>query len=86
MPAPTTCKAACGTPIARQAATCVRSPASAWTRSGEQTVRELVGAIKASSAWREGRNAIVLLRDENDFSVSPCDRGVAVMGDLFARR
>lgn len=38
---------------------------------GDVTVKTLVGAIKASPAWKEGKNAIVTLWDENDFSSSP---------------
>lgn len=38
---------------------------------GDITVQRLVGAIKASPAWREGRNAIVVTWDENDFSNVP---------------
>jgi hypothetical protein len=98
---------------------------------GDQTVQKLVGAIKASRVWKEGHNAIIVMWDENDFSVKPntnqvmlivdtnygkhglqsnarynhfsvlktleagfelpclnhaCDKDVAVMSDLFARR
>jgi hypothetical protein len=35
---------------------------------GDATVRKLVTGIKASRAWREGRNVIVLVWDENDYS------------------
>ncbi|TMC25796.1 MAG: phosphoesterase [Chloroflexi bacterium] len=38
---------------------------------GDLTVKTLVGAIKASPAWKEGKNAIVMVWDENDFSNSP---------------
>jgi len=38
---------------------------------GDVTVRRLVTAIHKSPAWREGRNAIVLLWDENDYSTAP---------------
>jgi len=34
-------------------------------------VQRLVTAIHKSPAWREGRNAIVLLWDENDYSTAP---------------
>ncbi len=43
----------------------------ALIQRGDQTVQKLVGAIKASPAWRQGRDAIVVVWDENDFSVSP---------------
>ena len=36
---------------------------------GDVTVQRLVTAIKASSAWRQGHSAIVVLWDENDYSV-----------------
>lgn len=38
---------------------------------GDATVNTLVGAIKASPAWKEGNNAIVVTWDENDFSDTP---------------
>ncbi|GAC1615877.1 MAG: hypothetical protein PVS2B2_22310 [Candidatus Acidiferrum sp.] len=38
---------------------------------GDSTVRTLVKAIHASSAWQQGNNAIVLLWDENDYSTAP---------------
>ena len=41
----------------------------ALIQRGDVTVQRLVGAIKASPAWREGNNAIVLLWDENDYSL-----------------
>jgi phospholipase C len=34
---------------------------------GDADVKKLVGAIKASPAWHDGRNAIVVLWDENDY-------------------
>ena len=38
---------------------------------GDVTIQRLVTAIHKSPAWREGRNAIVLLWDENDYSTAP---------------
>lgn len=38
---------------------------------GDQTLGVLVRAIKASPVWKEGRTAIVVLWDENDYSVAP---------------
>jgi len=35
---------------------------------GDATVARLVGGIKMSPAWKSGRNAIVLVWDENDYS------------------
>jgi len=37
-------------------------------QQGDVTIERIVEAIKASSAWREGRNAIVIVWDENDYS------------------
>ena len=38
---------------------------------GDLTLRTLVAAIHRSPAWREGRNAIVVVWDENDYSFVP---------------
>ncbi len=38
---------------------------------GDVTVQRLVTAIKSSRAWRDGNNAIVVLWDENDYSLAP---------------
>jgi hypothetical protein len=38
------------------------------SEQADVTLNHIVGAIKASSAWREGRNAIVIVWDENDYS------------------
>ncbi len=38
---------------------------------GDVTVQRLVTAIKSSRAWQNGRNAIVVLWDENDYSTAP---------------
>ena len=35
------------------------------------TVERLVTAIKQSPAWQHGRNAVVVLWDENDYSLAP---------------
>jgi len=35
---------------------------------GDVTIERLVKSIKASPAWRDGRNAIVIVWDENDYS------------------
>jgi phosphatidylinositol-3-phosphatase len=35
---------------------------------GDVTIERLVNGIKASPAWRDGRNAIVIVWDENDYS------------------
>ncbi|HXJ01087.1 MAG TPA: alkaline phosphatase family protein [Micropepsaceae bacterium] len=38
---------------------------------GDAEVKKLVTGIKSSKAWQKGRNAIVVVWDENDFSNSP---------------
>ena len=38
---------------------------------GDLAIRNLVKAIHASPAWREGHNAIVIVWDENDYSGTP---------------
>lgn len=38
---------------------------------GDVTAQTLVNAIHSSPAWGEGRNAIVLVWDENDYSATP---------------
>lgn len=35
------------------------------------TSTTLIDAIKNSRAWREGNNAIFVVRDENDYSATP---------------
>jgi len=37
-------------------------------QQGDTTIERLVGAIHASPVWHEGRNAIVIVWDENDYS------------------
>lgn len=46
------------------------SEQTALLMRSDLTVKKLVSAIKASPAWRKGRNAIVLTWDENDFSAA----------------
>ncbi len=38
---------------------------------GDQTIQRVVTAIHGSPAWKRGRNVIVLLWDENDYSLAP---------------
>ena len=38
---------------------------------GDAEVKKLVSGIKASDTWKKGRNAIVLVWDENDYSNAP---------------
>jgi hypothetical protein len=38
---------------------------------GDASVKQLVSTIKASESWKKGRNAIIVMWDENDYSASP---------------
>ena len=53
----------------------------ALIQRGDKTVQKLVAAIKASPAWRQGNDAIVLVWDENDYSVSPNTNQVVAIVD-----
>jgi hypothetical protein len=48
---------------------------------GDQTVEKLVGAIKASPVWKDGMNAIIVMWDENDYSIAPNTNQVALIVD-----
>jgi hypothetical protein len=48
---------------------------------GDLTVRNLVKAIHDSPAWKDGRNAIVIVWDENDYSVAPNNNHVVLIVD-----
>jgi hypothetical protein len=48
---------------------------------GDQSLRTIVNAIKNSPAWNEGRNAIVVLWDENDYSIAPVTNQVLAIVD-----
>ena len=48
---------------------------------GDVTVQRLVNAIHDSRAWHDGNNAIVLVWDENDYSLAPNDNQVIVVVD-----
>jgi phosphatidylinositol-3-phosphatase len=50
------------------------SDAHALIRDGDQEVQALVNAITGSAAWKTGRNAIVVMWDENDFSATGNNR------------
>lgn len=39
--------------------------------AGDAALQNLIGAIKASSAWTDGNNAIVVVWDENDYGSEP---------------
>jgi len=48
---------------------------------GDVTLHLLVTAIHDSPAWRHGRNAIVVLWDENDYSIAPTQNQVLLIVD-----
>jgi hypothetical protein len=48
---------------------------------GDVAVQRLVTAIHKSPAWREGRSAIVLTWDENDYSLAPNTNQVVLIVD-----
>jgi hypothetical protein len=48
---------------------------------GDQEVERLVTAIHASPAWTRGRNAIVVVWDENDYAVQPISNKVVTIVD-----
>jgi hypothetical protein len=48
---------------------------------GDQTLERLVTAIKSSPAWKRGNNALVIVWDENDYSVNPTTNKVALVVD-----
>jgi hypothetical protein len=52
-----------GSPLCNSDATLVQM--------GDASIKQLVSAIKASRSWKEGKNAIIVMWDENDFSASP---------------
>ncbi len=54
---------------------------------GDITAKRIVDAIHDSPAWRDGRNAIVLLWDENDYSLAPNTNQVMTIVDTnYSRR
>jgi hypothetical protein len=48
---------------------------------GDMALRRIVTAIKQSPVWFQGHNAIVVLWDENDYSIAPNVNQVLVMVD-----
>ena len=48
---------------------------------GDLVLRRLVRAIHESPAWQDGRNAIVVLWDENDYSATPITNQVLLIVD-----
>ena len=50
---------------------CNYEPNPTLVQMGDESVQELVTAIKKSGSWKEGNNAIVVMWDENDYSSLP---------------
>jgi hypothetical protein len=48
---------------------------------GDVAVRQIVTAIKSSPVWSQGQNAIVVLWDENDYSIAPVINQVLLIVD-----
>lgn len=48
---------------------------------GDQAVKQIVSSIKHSPAWKSGRNAIVVVWDENDYSTAPNTNQVMLIVD-----
>ncbi len=48
---------------------------------GDAALEQLITAIKSSPAWQRGDNAIVIVWDENDYSVNPTTNQVALTVD-----
>lgn len=53
----------------------------ALMQRGDMALKTIVTAIKQSPAWRQGRNAIVVLWDEDDYSVAPTKNQVLLIVD-----
>jgi hypothetical protein len=53
----------------------------ALMQRGDVALKRIVTAIKESPAWKPGRNAIVVVWDEDDYSVSPTTNKVLVIVD-----
>ncbi|MCU1226249.1 MAG: Phosphoesterase family protein [Edaphobacter sp.] len=53
----------------------------ALIQRGDLTVKRLVKSIKASPAWHDGKNAIVILWDENDYATVPETNQVLLIVD-----
>jgi hypothetical protein len=48
---------------------------------GDQMLQMLVTTIKGSKVWKEGHNAIVVLWDEDDYSIAPTNNRVLTIVD-----
>ncbi len=53
----------------------------ALMQAGDAAVRRIVTAIKNSPVWKQGQNAIVVLWDENDYSIAPNTNQVLLIVD-----
>jgi hypothetical protein len=53
----------------------------ALIQQGDTTVKKLVTAIKASPAWTKGNNAIIIMWDEDDYSLNPITNQIVVIID-----
>ena len=53
----------------------------ALMQMGDVSVRRIVTAIKDSPVWKQGQNAIVVLWDEDDYSISPTTNKVLAIVD-----
>ncbi len=53
----------------------------ALMQAGDVAVRRIVTAIKWSPVWKQGQNAIVVVWDENDYSIAPNKNTVLVIVD-----
>jgi hypothetical protein len=53
----------------------------ALMQRGDVALKQIVTAIRESPAWKQGKNAIVILWDENDYSVAPNTNQVPVIVD-----
>ena len=53
----------------------------ALMQRGDMALKQIVTSIKASPVWKQGRNAIVVVWDENDYSIAPNTNKVLVIVD-----
>ncbi len=53
---------------------------------GDQSMQKIVTAIKASPVWKQGKNAIVIVWDEDDYSISPTTNQVVLVVDTNYRQ
>jgi hypothetical protein len=53
----------------------------ALMQRGDVALKQIVTAIKLSPVWKQGRNAIVVVWDENDYSIAPITNKVLVIVD-----